>query len=171
MRWDRDSDALTDIWTRYAPAVRGYLAARGVAEPDDVTSEVFIAVFGGLSRFKGDEAELRAFIFTVAHHRVVDEHRRRARRPGMVAFTREGDRRTVASAEDAALARLGNKDARILIEALPPDQRDVLLLRVFGDLTLEQTSRVLGKRLEAVKAAQHRALARLRKILEQAVSL
>ena len=166
MRWDRDGDALTDIWTRYAPSVRGYLAARGVAEPDDITSEVFIAVFRGLRRFKGDEAELRAFIFTVAHHRVVDEHRRRSRRPSSVEFTR-----TTASAEDVTLARLGNRDARALIEALPPDQRDVLLLRVFGDLTLEQTSRVLGKRLEAVKAVQHRALARLRKILEQAVSL
>lgn len=171
MRGDWDSDALTDVWVRYAPSVRGYLAARGVEEPDDVTSEVFIAVFRGLRRFKGDESELRAFIFTVAHHRIVDEHRRRSRRPVSVEFTSEGDPRSSASAETEVLVHMGTENARTLIESLPADQRDVMLLRILGDLTLEQTGHVLGKRIEAVKAAQHRALARLRKILEQAVSL
>src|SRR4051794_5616258 len=90
--------ALTEVWTRYAPAVHGYLAPRGAVEPEELTSEVFLAVFERLRRFHGGEPELRAFIFTIAHHRLVDEHRRRARRPVTVAFDADTDTRVSDSA-------------------------------------------------------------------------
>src|SRR5581483_9500714 len=72
--------ALTEIWRDYAPAVTGYLRGRGASEPDDLTSDVFLAVFERLQSFRGDESDLRAFVFTVAHHRLVDDLRRRSRR-------------------------------------------------------------------------------------------
>src|SRR4051812_37589372 len=57
--------ALTEIWQRHAPAVTGYLRGRGASEPEDLTSDVFLAVFERLRSFRGDEADLRAFVFTV----------------------------------------------------------------------------------------------------------
>jgi RNA polymerase sigma-70 factor (ECF subfamily) len=165
-----DAEALTAIWIRYAPLVHGYLRGHGARDPEDLTSEVFLAVFGRIRRFRGNEGELRAFIFTVAHHRLIDDRRRSARRPTLSSYDPTTDRRETASAEQVALGALATDRARELIEALPPDQRDVMLLRIIGDLTLEQTATVLGKRVGAVKAAQHRALVRLRKSVGEAVS-
>src|SRR5437764_15092667 len=95
--------ALTEIWQRFAPAVTGYLRGRGASEPDDLTSDVFVAVFERLRSFRGDEADLRTFVFTVAHHRLVDDIRRRARRGGAIEYDAGADRRTTGSAEAAAL--------------------------------------------------------------------
>ena len=163
--------ALTEIWHRHAAAVTGYLRGRGASEPDDLTSEVFLAVFERLPRFHGDDDDLRSFVFTVAHHRLVDDIRRRARRGEATSYDADGDGRVSTSAEEAALDRLGDERVRDLLSALSSDQRDVLLLRVVADLSLEQTADALGKRVGAVKALQHRALASLRRLLEQAVSL
>jgi RNA polymerase sigma-70 factor, ECF subfamily len=163
--------ALTEIWQRHAATVSGYLRGRGAHEPDDLTSEVFLAVFERLPGFHGDDDDLRAFVFTVAHHRLVDELRRRARRGESLPYEAAEDARVSVSAETLALDALGEQRVHELLDALSADQREVILLRVLGDLSLEQTAQVVGKRVGAVKALQHRALASLRRLLEQAVSL
>lgn len=163
--------ALTEIWQRHAPAVTGYLRGRGAHEPDDLTSDVFVAVFERLRSFHGGDDDLRAFVFTVAHHRLVDDLRRRARRGDPISYDAQEDRRTSLSAEVLALDALGEQRVSELLATLSEDQREVILLRVVGDLSLEQTAQVVGKRVGAVKALQHRALASLRRLLEQAVSL
>jgi RNA polymerase sigma factor (sigma-70 family) len=162
--------ALTQIWRTHAPAVTGYLRGRGATEPDDLTSDVFVAVFERLRSFRGDEDDLRAFVFTVAHHRLVDDLRRRSRRGVPVEYDAATDVRVAGSAEDEALEALHTDGVHALLAQLSDDQREVLLLRVLGDLSLEQTATAMGKRVGAVKALQHRALGALRRILEQAVS-
>src|SRR5579862_1112695 len=154
--------ALTEIWQTYAPAVTGYLRGRGASEPDDLTSDVFIAVFERLRAFRGDAADLRAFVFTVAHHRLVDDLRRQRRRGVPVAYDVSRDPRLAASAEELALDGVRTERVHALLAELSDDQRDVILMRVLGDLSLEQTATALGKRVGAVKALQHRALAALR---------
>lgn len=155
--------AYTSLWNDYAPAVAGFLRARGSREPDDLTSEVFLAVFERLPTFIGSESEFRSFVFSVAYRRLVDELRMRARRGTHDQWRAEKDERRSPSAEDDAHARLGDERALALLDILPPDQRDVMVLRVIGDLTIEQVAAVLGKREGAVKALQRRALENLRK--------
>jgi RNA polymerase sigma factor (sigma-70 family) len=159
-----------EIWHRYSPAVLGYLRGRGRADAEDLTSEVFLQVFGRLDRFHGDETDLRTFIFSVAHARYVDAVRRQARRGVAVELDPLTGLGAVASAEDEALASVADDRVRELIGTLSPDQRDVLLLRIVADLSLEQTAQVLGKKVGAVKSLQHRALAALRPIVEAGVS-
>src|SRR5437764_11338587 len=98
-----DAWALTEIWQQFAPAVTGYLRGRGATEPDDLTSDVFLAVFERLRSFRGDEADLRAFVFTVAHHRLVDDLRRRSRRGQSVEYDAGADTRVTGSAEGVPL--------------------------------------------------------------------
>jgi RNA polymerase sigma factor (sigma-70 family) len=165
-----ESWALTEIWHRYSPAVMAYLRGRGVADAEDMTSEVFLQVFRRIDRFKGGEADLRTFVFSVAHARYVDDRRRLARRGVEAEFVAEAHDGIAPSAESDAHTALGTERVRTLIEALVPDQRDVLLLRIVADLSLEQTAEVLGKTVGAVKSLQHRGLAVLRPIVGQAVS-
>ena len=56
------------------------------------------------------------------------------------------------------MAGLDAERVRAAIAELPPDQRAVLLLRIIGDLTIEQIAEAVGKRPGAVKALQRRAL-------------
>src|SRR5918911_2501721 len=73
--------AFEAIYRDLAPAVTGYLRLHGAAEPDDLASETFVGVFTGLAGFQGDEAGLRAWVFTIAHRRLMDDWRKRSRRP------------------------------------------------------------------------------------------
>jgi RNA polymerase sigma factor (sigma-70 family) len=163
--------ACTTIWVEYAPAVAAFLNARGSREPDDLTSEVFIAVFDRLPGFVGGEPEFRSFVFSIAYRRLVDELRMRSRRGEPVEWSAETDPRSTASAENDALSRLGEVAALRLLETLPEDQRNVMVLRIVADLTVEQTAVVLDKRPGAVKALQRRALESMRKRISRTRTL
>lgn len=165
-----ESWALTEIWHRFSPAVMAYLRGRGVADAEDMTSEVFLQVFRKIDRFRGVESDLRTFIFSVTHARYVDDVRRITRRGIDAEFVAEIHDGVVASAETDAMRAASLERVHQLIGSLSPDQRDVLLLRIVADLSLEQTAEVLGKKVGAVKSLQHRGLAALRPIVEEAVS-
>ena len=157
------------LWRSLAPAVAGYVRVQGAAEPDDLTSEVFIGVFRSLASFSGTEEQFRSWVFTIAHRRLVDERRRLGRRPPPSSLeTDPGDGPVGHSAEHEALGRLGSEQVRALCERLVPDQRDVLVLRLVGGLTVDEVAGVLGKSEGAVKALQRRALVALRKIVDRA---
>jgi len=153
--------AFERLYRDLAGQVTGYLRVQGAAEPDDLASEVFIGVFSGLPQFTGDESGFRSWVFTIAHRRLVDERRRLARRPAVVP---EDDLTplTGGDAETDAVNALGEQWVRRVCRDLPADQGAVLLLRVLGDLTLEQVAEVLGKSPGAVKQLQRRALTGLR---------
>lgn len=156
------------IWRSLAPAVAGYLRVQGAPEPDDLTSEVFLSVFRSLSSFSGNEEEFRSWVFTIAHRRLVDERRRAGRRPALSHHApMPEDGPGGESVEGEALQRLSTARVRNLCEHLVADQRDVLLLRLVGGLTVEETAAALTKSAGAVKALQRRALIALRKILSQ----
>ena len=160
-----DRAAFGLLWRELSPRVAAYLRSHGVADADDVTSDVFLAVFRQVGRFSGGGAAFRALVFTVAHRRQVDWHRQRARRGAWLTLDEAGPGPAVPSAESAALALLGDERVVAVLATLTPDQRSVLALRVVADLSLEETAAVLGKDLGAVKSLQHRALARLRRNL------
>jgi RNA polymerase sigma-70 factor (ECF subfamily) len=157
------------LYRDLSPAVTGYLRVHGAPDPDDLASETFLAVFRGLGGFRGDETALRSWVFTIAHRRLVDEWRRRSRRPlladdagDVLPETPGGD------VEDDVLTRLGTEAVHRLCAGLPEDQRSVLLLRVLADLTVEQVAAVMGRSVGSVKALQRRGLRRLRAELEPA---
>jgi RNA polymerase sigma factor (sigma-70 family) len=166
---------LEAIYRELAPAVLGYLRGQGLRDPEDAASEVFVGMVRGLDRFQGDEADLRTWLFSIAHRRVVDERRRLGRRPEVLVDP-EDLRGPLSSAvtgdaETEALESVGSGWALAMLDTLTPDQRSVILLRVLADLSVERSAAVLGKTPGAVKTLQRRALAALgREIERQGVS-
>src|SRR5213595_2629030 len=63
------ADAFAVIWRQLSPAVAGYLAGRGVSDPEALTSDVFLGVLPRLGELNGGVAGLRTFVFSVAHAR------------------------------------------------------------------------------------------------------
>lgn len=159
--------ALRAIYDDLAPRVRGYLRSRGADEPEDLTAEVFLAVFPRLVSVTGGAAGVRTLVFSIAHARLVDDLRRRSRRRPTVAYDSRTDVRSAPSSEDEALAVLATDRVRELLAVLPDDQRDVLLLRVVSDLSVEQVAQVMHRSPGAVKQLQRRGLLALRAHAEE----
>ena len=159
--------AFTRLYESLAPAVAGYLRAQGAEDPEDLTSEVFTRVFTDCGSFAGSEAQFRSWVFSVAHCRLIDARRARTRADSVLpldAETLEHDHTpTSAAAEDEALRRLAMESTTQLLAQLTPDQRDVLALRLIGQMTVQEVAIVVGKPAGAVKALQRRALATLRR--------
>jgi len=161
-----DAVALRGLYDAIAPKVAAYLRLRGAEDPDGLTNDVFMAVYLRLRDLRGGWQGFRALAFTVAHARLVDERRRRAARPKQTEYDPEVDRRLSASAEESAMAVDGGEVAALL-DLLPADQREVVVLRVLADLSVEQTAAVVGCAVGRVAKLQGRALKALRALLHQ----
>jgi RNA polymerase sigma-70 factor (ECF subfamily) len=154
------------IYDSLSPSLLGYLRARGAPDPDGICGEVFCQLVREINRFEGDEAGFRSWVFVMAHHRLLDDLRRRRRRPEALADAEE-----LATFEDPGdletevVSRATEDEIRALIGELTPAQRDVLLLRVFGGMKIEEVATAVGRRVGAVKALQRRGLDVLRRRL------
>jgi RNA polymerase sigma factor (sigma-70 family) len=155
------------LYRALSPGVLGYLRGLGSTEAEDLTGEVFVQVVRDLHRFHGDETAFRAWVFTIAHHRFLDQRRRSARRPVDPVAEVPEPADAADDAEHDALRGLADERVRELLGRLSGDQRAVLLLRVVGGLTVEEVAAAVGKRTGAVKALQRRGLAALKRELER----
>jgi RNA polymerase sigma factor (sigma-70 family) len=164
---DAGSCLFAEAYTELSPAVLGYFRARGVDDPEAVTQDVFMALYPRMSTITGGDKGLRTLVFSIAHARSVDFHRKRSRTPDTVEHDPAADPRVTESAEEQAMARGVGGHALALLEGLSDDQREVLTLRVVADMSLEDTAAITGKTVGAVKQLQHRALTGLRNRLSK----
>ena len=159
--------AWAEIYREQSPAVLGYLRARRAADPEDLLGEVFLQVVRDLPRFDGGESAFRAWVFTIAHHRLLDAGRSARRRPRIEPGVQvEEHHGGIGDSEEEALTSIAEQELTAMLARLSTDQQSVLLLRILGDLTVEQVASVIGKRPNAVKALQRRGLAVLQRELE-----
>jgi RNA polymerase sigma-70 factor (ECF subfamily) len=153
-----DPRGFDTLFRALAGPVAGYLRARSVSDPEGITNDVFLRAFRAIHTFKGDSARFRSWLFTIAHNAALDDVRRRHRRapesPLAPAHEQPG-----GDVEAEVMATLAHDRVHALLDGLSPDQRDVLVLRIVADLSIEQVAAVLGKGYEAVRALQRRGLA------------
>ena len=173
-----DADALGRLYDTYRDRVARFATGRlGDAEKaEDVTSETFEAVLRNLGAYRAG-TDFEAWLFTIAHRRVADHFRRRARRREValdeaVRPAGRGGRSpfpgplpAVGGPEEAVLAAERRAEVAGAFRRLRADQQEVLALRVLGGLSATQVGQVLGKSEGAVRVAQHRALQSLREAM------
>jgi RNA polymerase sigma factor (sigma-70 family) len=157
--------AWQDLYNSLAPAILGYLRANSAPDPEDVLGEVFLQVARDIARFDGEEPGFRSWVFTIAHHRLIDARRHSARRPVELSPEPPEPGGHADDAADEALAKIGTDEVQRVLSVLSEDQRAVLLLRVIGDLSIEDVAKAVGKRPGAVKALQRRGLAAVKREL------
>jgi RNA polymerase sigma-70 factor (ECF subfamily) len=157
--------AFERIYRALAAQVLSYLRWHRVSDPDGLTNDVFAQVHRKLGSFQGDEQGFRSWVFTIAHHRMIDDRRRSQRQPVVDSGVEVEEHRSTGDVEDDALAVMASDRVRDLLAMLSADQRAVVLLRVIADLSVEEVATILGKREGAIKALQHRAMASLRRHL------
>lgn len=138
------------MYVALAPAVLGYFRSHRMHDPENLTGDVFVAVTEKLTTFRGNDDALRRWVFTIAHHRRVDEIRRTQRRPETLA-----DSTTDAPVDDAAPL---DPDLLAALDHLTPEQREVVVLRYVADLPIAAVAEITGRRSGAVKMLQARGL-------------
>ena len=158
--------AVGELYESLNPAVLGYLRSQEPGDAEDLASEAWLSVAGGICRFHGSESDFRRWVFAIARRRLIDFRRKRSRRATdpspperLEAGLEPGD------AEADAMAGISTESSIALIRRLPPDQAEVVLLRVVGQFDTEEVAEITGKRPGTVRVLQHRALARLARIL------
>lgn len=165
-----DERAWTEIYDWLAPVVVGYLRAKGAADPEDAASEVFLQVVRDVDSFAGSSSGFRSWVFSIAHHRMIDQARWNQRRPAVP--TEDGVLRSLCPTEAweaDATDNLATWELQRLFERATPDQQEVLVLRFVVGLTMGEIAEVLDKKLGAVKALQRRGLEAVREAVDEGV--
>ncbi len=161
-----DEGAFSVLWRDGNPALLRYLRVIAPESAEDVAAETWVSVVRGLSRFQGEEGAWRAWLFTTARRRVVDDGRRRSRRPeSPVAEVGAGEAASAPDAAELALENLATRAAIAAVSSLPPLQAEVVMLRVVAGLDTEAVAGLVGRSPGAVRVAAHRGLRRLAQVL------
>jgi RNA polymerase sigma-70 factor (ECF subfamily) len=166
-----DEASFAELWRMFNPVLVRFLTAlAGTEDAGEVASAVWLEVVRSLDRFSGDEQGFRAWIFTIARHRLFDLRRAHRRRPPRAHDHDESDRRRGPAPDPASVveARWSTGQAVELIGRLPPDQAEVLMLRVIADLDVATVAGMIGKRPGTVRVLAHRGLRRLAALLAEA---
>jgi len=129
-------------------------AAVGPSDADDILQETLIAALRAYPRLRAD-SNVRAWLFTIARNKALDEYRSRARRPLPVA-------EPAGSAGSVALADGPDEELWSLVRDLPPKQRAAVVLRFVNDLPHREIARVLECSEAAARRSLHEGLAKLR---------
>ncbi len=159
--------ALTVLYREFQPGLLRYLRAQAPADGEDLAADVWLAAAAGLGRFEGEELGFRSWLFTIAHRRLVDLRRNKARQKALIDSLESSNRRNTASCEDEVLVTSSTEAALALIAQLPADQAEIVLLRVIGGLDAAEVGTMVGKTPGAVRVLQHRALERLARRLAE----
>jgi RNA polymerase sigma-70 factor (ECF subfamily) len=164
-----DEAAFARLFQDAQPALLRYLRVIAAEAAEDVAAETWLQIVTYLGDFSGEERAFRAWLFTIARHRAVDEGRSRARRR-TIPLARGGaaERLTAPDAADVAQERASTRATLALISTLPKDQAEIIMLRVVAGLDTHQVARIVGKRPGAVRVAAHRGLRRLAEMIDRA---
>jgi RNA polymerase sigma-70 factor, ECF subfamily len=153
----RDPSRFGELYEEHFDRVYAYVArrVRDRSEAQDLTSEVFQQALANLSRFEWRGAPFAAWLYRIAANAVTDHYHRTRRESDAPVTTEEPAPDEIEVIEQrAALFRS--------VEALPADQRRVIVMRFAEEKSIREVSAEIGRSEGAVKQLQWRALQTLR---------
>src|ERR671913_1614874 len=156
-----DRDALEELYLLHFDRIYSYLhmSVGNRHDAEDLTTQTFVTMLESIGRFRWrSSVPFSAWLFRIAHNLAMDHFRARRR------WQREEETPEPAgveenSAEEQALASIGDASLLELIARLSPEQRQVLTLKFVFRFSNSEAAAILDKTEGAVKSLQHRALA------------
>jgi len=163
-----DAEAFGRLYEQHATAIFRYLYAHLYDRQDaeDLTSDVFIKAWQTLPKYNERGIPFLAYLFRIARNRLVDHYRQK--RPNIhfsPAFENSKADENPGPA-DTFLEKSGNQELANVLSLIKEDYRTVLVLRIINQLSPEETAKVLGRSIGAVRVLQHRALEALRQVIK-----
>jgi len=155
-----------DLVREFGPAIAGYASSRGIRQPDDVVQDVLVTAVRKLDDFQGDRDALRSWLFVLAHRRIADRHRRFHRSPLVLVADHEPTPADQGDVDTGLLRSEAVSDAMAAFDILSDRQRAVLQMRIIDERSPAAVADELGLSQANVRVIQCRALARIRRHLE-----
>lgn len=162
-----DNEAFQELYQTFFTPIYRYLLSetRHLETAEDMAQTVFVKAWQHLRRSAPNDNENdRAYFFRIARTTLIDHWRKK--RESLFGETEEFDH--IPSDDDPAKEAERNENVRHMHQALsklPPEQREVLLLRFMGDASHGEIADTLGKSDMAVRQIQHRAIRKLASLL------
>ncbi len=163
-----DGDAFASLYREHVQAIYRYIYHRlnDVQLAEDLTGDVFTRALKSMSSYQDQGKPFIAWLYRIAHARVVDHYRRVDRRPQESDI--EDEPIPVSADLDQNVVRKQAASAlRAAITGLTDEQQQVVILRFIEGHRLETVAEIMGKNPNAIKALQHRALRSLAGRLER----
>jgi RNA polymerase sigma-70 factor (ECF subfamily) len=163
----REVEAVAQLYQLHVGEIFRYCLWRVTDEPaaEDLTEEVFLDMVEALPGYVDRGIPFIAWLYRIARARVMDYHRRQARRQTDQLTTALAD--PTPGPEDQAAWRAEIHGLRQALLQLRDDYRTVLQLRFVEGYALEETARQMRKTIGATKVMQHRALRQLARLMER----
>jgi RNA polymerase sigma-70 factor (ECF subfamily) len=159
-----DRTALEELYLLHFDRIYSYLhmSVGSRHDAEDLTTQTFVKMLESIGRFRWQSVPFSAWLFRIAHNLAMDHFRARKRwQPEEEIPEPIGAEEN--SAEDEALASMGDASLLELIARLSPEQRQVLTLKFVFRFSNGEAAAILEKTEGAVKSLQHRALSALQK--------
>ena len=159
-----DRAALEELYLIHFDRIYSYLhmTVGSRHDAEDLTTQTFVKMLESIGRFRWKSVPFSAWLFRIAHNLAIDHFRSRRRwQPEEEVPEPPGAEET--SAEEQALASIGQAGLLDLIGRLSPEQRQVLTLKFVFRFSNGEAAAILGKTEGAIKSLQHRALSSLQK--------
>ena len=160
-----DAAAFEQLYARHRGKLYRYLQRqlRDNAVADELFQDVWQRVIASRSGWKPD-AGFATWLYTIAHHRLGDHWRSLKHRPSAPA---DADERMARVADPDTPERVlsefeRRRQLQLALDDLPEEQREVLLLRLEQELTLEEIGDITGVGRETVKSRLRYAMDKLR---------
>lgn len=155
-----DAPSFAQLYERYLAGMYRYFLAhtRNGVDAADLTQQVFVQALAAWPRYHGEGLTVRPWLFRIAHNVLVDSYRRR--HPTVSWEDMPADRHPVAG-DDTEMAVLRRDEARNLeavMAGLPPDKRELLVMRFAAGLTVREMADALDRKDEAVRSELRRLL-------------
>jgi RNA polymerase sigma-70 factor, ECF subfamily len=165
-----DEEAFARIWRAFQPGLLRYLRVKASTVAEDLAADTWLRVMRSLPTFEGDENCFRAWLYTTARNRVTDWYRGRDRRPEPSEIATIALLPAPNDVEAEAAEHSSTESALGLIDQLPPDQAEAVMLRVVVGLDPASVGRMMGRTPGSVRVLCHRGLRRLEGMLREAPS-
>lgn len=163
----RDRDAFDTLFRYYAPRVKSYCLRLG-ADPssaEEVTQEAMVLVWRNADQYKSSLASASTWIFTIARNLSIDRFRKSRRPqfdPNDPLFVPDGE-----PAPDALIEQLQTQESvRKIMETLSSNERNVLMLSFYENLSHSEISKQLNIPVGTVKSRIRLAFAKIRATLD-----
>ncbi len=169
---DKDRGALECLYDRYSNTVYSLamhmLRDSGAAE--EVTQDVFFNVWRRAASYDSQRGSVTAWLFSIAHHRTIDELRRRRReqthvQPGVDLTNKPSENGSYGDPLMYTSGQFDRGQIEVALFTLRPEQREIVMFAYFGGLTHSEIANRLGQPLGTVKTRMRLALKKLREVL------
>ena len=158
----RDPTAFVHLYDRYVDQIYRYCAQRLTqTAAEDATSVAFLNALRAIDGFDSGRGGFRAWLYRIAHNAVIDQIRVRSHAQIDDLLLEDPE----IGLEDHVVAIDQRRSLLRAVRQLPPDQQQVIHLRL-ASLTGAEIAEAMGRSHVAVRALQHRAIKRLRTILQ-----